>query len=114
MRVTGRAHGIHQQESTPMGQTTVLSTGKITASDSLTVELVEPSDMPPTIRMRWPTQPSITEPYRFSQDGKRDHGHHGRCYRPACHHPGIRHLTGTGRGLAFTARPSLGRFALFR
>ena len=65
MRVTGRAHGIHQQESTPMGQTTVLSTGKITASDSLTVELVEPSDMPPTIRMRWPTQPSITEPYRF-------------------------------------------------
>ena len=48
-----------------MSQTTVLAAGEITQSDSLSVELVQPSETPPVILLRWPTQPTITDPYRF-------------------------------------------------
>jgi hypothetical protein len=41
-------------------QTTQLARGKIANADTLTVELVEPPDMPPVIRIRWPEKPSIT------------------------------------------------------
>jgi hypothetical protein len=46
-------------------QTTQLASGKITNTDTLTVELVEPPDLPPTILIRWPRKPSITTPARY-------------------------------------------------
>jgi hypothetical protein len=47
-------------------QTTQLAHGKITNADTLTIELIEPPDMPPTILLRWPQKPSITTPDAYS------------------------------------------------
>jgi hypothetical protein len=46
-------------------QTTQLAHGKITNADELTIELVEPPGLPPTIRIAWPPKPSITTPAHF-------------------------------------------------
>jgi hypothetical protein len=44
---------------------TQLAHGKITNADTLTVELVEPTDMPPVIRLRWPEKPSLCPPCSY-------------------------------------------------
>jgi hypothetical protein len=45
-----------------------LSSGAIKQSgDQLTVELVEPADMPPVVRIVWPTAPTITTPARYTE-----------------------------------------------
>ena len=46
--------------------TTQLAHGKITNADTLTVQLVEPPDMPPVIRLRWPEKPLITTPDAYA------------------------------------------------
>jgi hypothetical protein len=46
-------------------QTTQLAHGKITNADALTIELVQPPDMPPIIRIRWPDKPSLCPPSQF-------------------------------------------------
>jgi len=46
-------------------QTTQLAHGKITNADVIVVELVEPPDLPPIIRIRWPDKPSLCPPTRF-------------------------------------------------
>ena len=43
-----------------------LASGKITRTDSLTVELVKPIDMPAVVMIRWPRQPSIADPRQFT------------------------------------------------
>jgi hypothetical protein len=43
-------------------KTTPLASGKITNNDHLTIELLEPPDMPPIIRLRWPDKPSLCPP----------------------------------------------------
>jgi len=45
---------------------TQLAHGKITKADHLTIELVEPPNMPPVIRLRWPAKPSITTPDAYT------------------------------------------------
>jgi hypothetical protein len=45
---------------------TQLAHGKITKADHLTIELVEPPNMPPVIRLRWPAKPSITTPDAYA------------------------------------------------
>jgi hypothetical protein len=47
-------------------QTTQLAHGKITNADSLTVELIEPPDLPSAIRIRWPQQATITTPDAYA------------------------------------------------
>jgi hypothetical protein len=47
-------------------QTTQLATGKITNADTLTIELIEPPDLPPAIRLKWPDKPSITTPDAYA------------------------------------------------
>jgi hypothetical protein len=42
-----------------LSQTTPLASGKITNNDHLTIELLEPPDMSPIIRFRWPDKPSL-------------------------------------------------------
>jgi hypothetical protein len=49
-----------------MPKPTTLATGQITLSDSLTVELHEPLDMPPVILITWPPAPTVTDARRFA------------------------------------------------
>jgi len=45
--------------------TIILARGYVTKADELTVELIEPATAPPAVLLRWPAQPSVTEPIRF-------------------------------------------------
>ena len=47
-------------------QTTQLSSGLINGHDRLTVELVQPPEMPAAILLRWPQKPSITTTDAYS------------------------------------------------
>jgi hypothetical protein len=47
-------------------QTTQLASGLINGHDRLTVELVEPADLPVTILITWPAKPSVTDPAKFT------------------------------------------------
>jgi hypothetical protein len=46
----------------PNHPTTPLASGQVTKVDTLTVELVKPSDHPAIILLRWPDGPSVIEP----------------------------------------------------
>ena len=39
-----------------------LAAGSVTRSDRLVVELVEPPDTPAAILIKWPPQPTVTDP----------------------------------------------------
>jgi hypothetical protein len=45
-----------------MSKRTELAHGAINNSDHLTIELVEPPELPPVIRLRWPDKPSLCPP----------------------------------------------------
>jgi hypothetical protein len=49
----------------PMSNVTELASGRITAGDEISIELVEPSGSPAVILLRWPQAPSVTEPRRL-------------------------------------------------
>jgi len=49
-----------------MSKTIELASGQITRTDALTIELVKPTDMPAVIMIRWPVQPTISDPRQFS------------------------------------------------
>jgi hypothetical protein len=49
-----------------MHQTTQLSSGLINGHDRLTVELVEPRDLPAVVLLRWPTKPSVCTPDTYA------------------------------------------------
>jgi hypothetical protein len=49
-----------------MHQNTQLASGLINGHDRLTIELVQPPDMPAAILLRWPTKPSITTPGAYA------------------------------------------------
>ena len=48
-----------------MSKTTVLATGRITGAEIITITYVEWSDSPPVVMIRWPGQPSLTDPDRL-------------------------------------------------
>ena len=48
-----------------MSKVTELAAGKITAADTLVVELVEATETPAVVLLRWPGQPSVADPDRF-------------------------------------------------
>jgi hypothetical protein len=48
-----------------MSKTTTLASGQITPTDTLLVELREPSELPPAILTAWPEAPSVVDPRRF-------------------------------------------------
>jgi hypothetical protein len=50
-----------------MSKTTELASGHITTADTLTVEVVEPTDSPLAVRIRWPEKPSITSAAGYDQ-----------------------------------------------
>jgi len=48
-----------------VSKTTVLATGRITGAEIITISHVEWSDSPPVVMIRWPGQPSLTDPNRL-------------------------------------------------
>ena len=54
--------GGHRVPTSPL----VLATGQINASDQLVIELVQASDTPAMVLVRWPEQPTISPPSRFN------------------------------------------------
>jgi hypothetical protein len=48
-----------------VSKTTVLATGRITGAEIITITQVEWSDSPPVVMIRWPGQPSLTDPNRL-------------------------------------------------
>jgi hypothetical protein len=48
-----------------MSKATELAAGRITGADSISVELVEPSDAPAVVMLHWPPEASITDPTRL-------------------------------------------------
>jgi hypothetical protein len=50
-----------------MSKRTELAAGQITNDDKLTIELVEPPELPAMIKIRWPDKPSLCPPAQFDQ-----------------------------------------------
>ena len=48
-----------------MSQITELASDAITATDTLTIELVETDEHPTVVIIRWPDKPSVIHPRRF-------------------------------------------------
>ena len=48
-----------------MRKSTILAVGQITQSDTITVELLAPSNVPATVEITWPLQPTMADPRRF-------------------------------------------------
>jgi len=42
-----------------------LASSQITATDSVTVELVEADEKPAVVIVRWPAKPTVLHPHRF-------------------------------------------------
>jgi hypothetical protein len=49
-----------------MSKSTTLASGPLNGTDHLTIELVEPPDLPPAILLRWPQKPSICTPDAYA------------------------------------------------
>jgi hypothetical protein len=43
-----------------------LAAGSVTRSDRLVVELVQPPDTPAAILIKWPSQPTVTDPAKLT------------------------------------------------
>jgi len=50
-----------------MSNRTELATGQITNHDKLTIELIEPPELPAIIRIHWPDKPSMCPPAQFDR-----------------------------------------------
>ena len=48
-----------------MSKITELASSTINGADSITIELVEPADMPAIVRITWPSQPTVMGPQAF-------------------------------------------------
>jgi hypothetical protein len=48
-----------------MSKTTTLASGKVTPTDKLLVELLEPEEFPASILITWPQTPSAIDPRKF-------------------------------------------------
>jgi hypothetical protein len=50
----------------PNHRTTQLAHGPLNGADELLIELVEPTDLPPIIRIRWPDKPTLCPPAQLN------------------------------------------------
>jgi hypothetical protein len=50
-----------------MSQITQLASGAITATDTITIELVEADETPAVIIVGWPAKPTVLHPRRFPE-----------------------------------------------
>jgi hypothetical protein len=49
-----------------VNKSTTLARGPINGADELLIELVEPTDLPPVIRIRWPDKPTLCPPAQLN------------------------------------------------
>ena len=49
-----------------MSKVTKLARGPINGADELSIDLVEPTDLPPVIRIRWPDKPTVCPPAQLN------------------------------------------------
>jgi hypothetical protein len=49
----------------PSSRITELASGAITATDAITIELVEADETPAVVIIRWPAKPTVLHPRRF-------------------------------------------------
>jgi hypothetical protein len=45
---------------------TQLADGTINGADELSIELIEPTGLPPAIRLRWPNKPTVCPPAQLN------------------------------------------------
>jgi hypothetical protein len=50
-----------------MSKLTELASAQINATDAITIVLVEPEGMPPSVIIHWPPQPTVRIPGRFPE-----------------------------------------------
>ena len=48
-----------------MTQSTILSSGTINGADTLTIEVIQPDNMPAVVKIVWPTAATITTPAHY-------------------------------------------------
>jgi hypothetical protein len=48
-----------------MSQVTELASGQLTATETITIELIEADQTPAVVIIRWPSKPSVIHPHRF-------------------------------------------------
>jgi hypothetical protein len=48
-----------------MSKVTELTSGQITATETITVELIKANETPAVVIVRWPSKPSVIHPHRF-------------------------------------------------
>ena len=48
-----------------MPDITDLARGAVNGADELSVQLIQPDDMPAVVRIVWPTSPTVTAPARY-------------------------------------------------
>jgi hypothetical protein len=48
-----------------MSNVTELATGQLTATETITVELVEADETPAVVIIRWPSKATVLHPHRF-------------------------------------------------
>ena len=48
-----------------MSKVTELATAQLSATDTLTIELIEADETPAVVIVRWPLKPSVLHPRRF-------------------------------------------------
>jgi hypothetical protein len=48
-----------------VSKVTPLASNQITATDTITVELIEADETPAVVIVRWPSKPSVLHPHRF-------------------------------------------------
>ena len=48
-----------------MSKVTVLSSAELSATDTLTIELIEADETPAVVIVRWPSKPTVLHPHHF-------------------------------------------------
>jgi hypothetical protein len=57
--------GLDAPGGTASQSSTTLAHGPINGADTLTIELIQPDNHPPVVRIVWPAAPTIVDPKRF-------------------------------------------------
>jgi hypothetical protein len=50
-----------------MSKLTTLASGQVPPAEAITIVLVEPDDIPASVIIHWPPQPTVSTPRQFAQ-----------------------------------------------
>jgi hypothetical protein len=60
-------HSLAKGSTISMSKITTLASGQINRTDSITVILIRPDGMPPSVIIHWPQQATVSVPIRFAE-----------------------------------------------